>query len=161
MLTESFADIFVSVFGNAAETAAAYYCFCRIILHKPRLREYIIIIALSLILPINIAIFSFLLIISGTFFSKRPVIKNIIAAAVTETVFQLSFSLWGAVIGVITWFVNVKETPSFGISAMLSGELFSLLTAVFILNKFSGIIPTKYNKRTASTIFLPLPIIFI
>lgn len=119
MFTESFADSFGILCGNTIETAAAYYCFCKIISHKPRLREYAVIIALSLIFPINAIVFTLMMIISGTVFSKSHIATNIAAAAITETIFQLSFSLWGAVAGIISGISNFKEIPYFGTTAML------------------------------------------
>lgn len=161
MYTESFADSFGILCGNTIETAAAYYCFCKIISHKPRLREYAVIIALSLIFPINAIVFTLMMIISGTVFSKSHIATNIAAAAITETIFQLSFSLWGAVAGIISGISNFKEIPYFGTTAMLSGELFSLMTAVCILDKLSDILSRKWNDKAALMLFLPLPIIFI
>lgn len=157
MFTEGFADHFGPICGFFIEAPAEYLTFCKIISHKPCAFEYVIITALCIVFQDDVLGFSLAMMILGTVFSKQSVKITGVAAAVTVSVFQLSFSFCGAVIGMISCAADEEIMSDFGLAAMLSGELFSLLLSVFVLKLISDIPKNSF----ASTVFMPIPIIFI
>lgn len=161
MITENTAELLCFAFGSFAEPAAAYYCFSRLISHRPLSWEYAAVILLGVLLPSEPIAFTVIMTAAGMLFAGGNILKNAAAAVANETVFQLSFSFFGSLVQLIAGVVNAEKIQWFGITAMVVSELLSLLTAVLILQRLSEIFSAHRLGRYTQTMLLPLPAIFI
>lgn len=161
MITENTAELLSLAFGSFAEPAAAYYCFSRLISHRALLWEYAAVILLGVIFPSEPIAFTVIMTAAGMLFAGGNILKNAAAAVADETVFQLSFSLFGSLVQLLAGAINAEKIQWFGITAMVVSELLSLLTAVLILQRLSEIFSAHRLGRNALTMLLPLPAIFI
>lgn len=161
MLTENSTELLCLAFGSIAEPAAAYHCFSKSISHRPLIWEYAAVILLGLLLPSDPIVFTVIMIASGMVFAGGSILKNTAAALTAETVFQLSFSFFGAFVQMLAGFVNMEGDRLFGITAMLVSELLSLFTAVLILHGLSALWSGNKLDRSALTMLLSMPAIFI